>query len=58
MKWDTEAPAIGYADEESEKRFSWTDEDHEVLTHDPGNLKRHAGVFPMASDGNYVYILV
>ena len=56
MKWDTEAPAIEYADEESKKRFSWTDEDNEALSH--GNFKRHGGVFPMASDGNLIYILV
>jgi len=60
MKWDLEAPAIEYADEESKKRFSWTDEDNEALTHVSNGVsfKRHGGVFPMASDGSLIYILV
>ena len=57
MKFDTEAPAVTYADAETRKRFSWTHAENNPPLDIKGN-KRWMGVAPMASEGVNIYTLV
>jgi hypothetical protein len=57
MKFSTESPAIGYANEESKQRFSWTHAENNPATSSPSGY-RWMAICPMASDGEFIYTLV
>lgn len=57
MKFSSESPAIGYANEESKQRFSWTHKENNPAIHSASGY-RWMGICPMCSDGDFIYTLV